>query len=255
MSTSTDNKFTLKWNDYEDNWRRSLTDCRRKNKFCDVTLLSEDFSHVPAHKIILSGSSGFFESIFQKCDSLSQPVIYLKGVKLKDLNHILSFIYTGEVGVKQEDLKSFLGAAAELKIKGLSEGHRKNHPEGPLSSLNKKTKYANIDDTSTFKSKTSSPKKVEQKVEDQIDRVQNYGLEEDIEISEDRTVESHEPPEITEIQRKRIKKSLIKSVGNGYSLAWSCELCKRIFSSKKVAVSHVEMEHQAENYFPKTNFV
>ena len=253
MSTSPDNKFTLKWNDYEDNLRRSLKDCRRKNEFCDVTLLSEDFSHVAAHKIILSGSSGFFESIFQKCDSLSQPVIYLKGVKLKDLNHILSFIYTGEVGVKQEDLKSFLGAAAELKIKGLSEGQREKPPEGPLS-LNKKTKYANIDDTSTFRSKTS-PKKVEQKVEDQIDRSQNYDLEEDIEISEDRTVESHEPPQITEIQRKRIEKSLIKSVGNGYSLAWSCELCKRIFSSKKVAVSHVEMEHHEENYFPNTNFV
>ena len=121
MNVPSGEKLSLKWNEHESNLRRSVIDCHRNNEFCDVTLLSEDLAHVTAHKLILSGSSGFFQAILRKFPSESHPLIYLKGVKQRNLNDILSFIYTGEAGVRQEDLNNFLEVASELKIKGLTQ--------------------------------------------------------------------------------------------------------------------------------------
>ena len=47
--------------------------------------------------------------------------MYLKGVQHTDLNHILDFIYYGEVSIAQENLNAFLAVAEELKIKGLTQ--------------------------------------------------------------------------------------------------------------------------------------
>ena len=46
-------------------------------------------------------------------------MIYFSGVKSKELNHILDYIYEGEVQLFQEDLSSFLDVAEKLKINGL----------------------------------------------------------------------------------------------------------------------------------------
>ena len=236
MNQSFDKKFNLKWNDYQHNLRQTLLHSRQKNEYSDVTLLSEDLVHIPAHKLVLSGSSRFFETILQNCDSQSQPLIYLKGVNMKDLNNILNFIYTGEVSVKQEDLNSFLAAAADLKVKGLTEP--KTQSQVPQN-VSRNTKITQDPSTSSNKLQLRdvSPGQSEQ----------NYSQDESRELSEERTVEPIEPPENK--RRKLSNTSLIKSVGTGYSLAWSCQLCKRIFSSRKVAVSHLEMVHSTENQF------
>ena len=46
------------------------------------------------------------------------PLLYLKGVKHKELVAVLNFMYQGEVNVAQEELNSFLAVAEELKVKG-----------------------------------------------------------------------------------------------------------------------------------------
>jgi hypothetical protein len=46
------------------------------------------------------------------------PLVYLKGVKYKELLSVLNFMYQGEVNVAQEELNSFLAVAEELKVKG-----------------------------------------------------------------------------------------------------------------------------------------
>ena len=48
------------------------------------------------------------------------PLLYLRGVRLADLQLILTFCYQGEVNVPQEDLNSFLSTAEDLQIKGLT---------------------------------------------------------------------------------------------------------------------------------------
>ena len=48
-------------------------------------------------------------------------MIYLNGVGYKELNHILNYIYEGEVQLYQEDLDKFLEVAQKLEINGLIE--------------------------------------------------------------------------------------------------------------------------------------
>lgn len=49
------------------------------------------------------------------------PMIYLRGVRLSDLESVLDFMYHGEVNVAQSDLNSFLAVAEDLQIKGLTQ--------------------------------------------------------------------------------------------------------------------------------------
>ncbi len=49
------------------------------------------------------------------------PLLYLKDVRYKDLESVLSFMYHGEVNVAQDQLNSFLLVAEELQVKGLTQ--------------------------------------------------------------------------------------------------------------------------------------
>ena len=114
-------KFCLKWNDFQANVSKTFSTLRKEQDFYDITLLSDDGEAVSAHKVVLSASSEFFKSVIRKANH-SKPMIYLNGVDYKVLNHILDYIYEGEVQLYQEDLNNFLDVAAKLKINGLIEG-------------------------------------------------------------------------------------------------------------------------------------
>ena len=88
------------------------------NDLTDVTLVCDDTIQINAHKVILSASSEFFKTIFQK-NKHSNLLLYLRGIDSKLLGTILDFIYHGEVTVKQEEVNRFLGVAQDLQLKGL----------------------------------------------------------------------------------------------------------------------------------------
>jgi len=117
-------KFCLKWNEFESNVSHAFQDLREGRDFLDVTLACED-SQIEAHKVILSASSKFFHSILKK-NPHQHPLLYLKGVKIEDLQSIIDFLYVGEVNVAQENLNSFLTVAEELQIKGLTQNKSAN---------------------------------------------------------------------------------------------------------------------------------
>lgn len=111
-------KFCLKWNDFDTNLKNSFQKFRDEKDFFDVTLVCQE-EQVDAHKMILSASSSFFKNLFRR-NKHQHPLIVLKGVKFSELNALLQFVYQGEVNVAKEDLNSFLEAAQELKIHGLT---------------------------------------------------------------------------------------------------------------------------------------
>ena len=88
--------------------------------FQDVTIISEDLKHFKAHRVILSAASGFFSEVLENMD-LSNPNIYLKGIKSQEMKRLLDFIYGGKALVPQDNLDSFLAAAQDAKIKGLEK--------------------------------------------------------------------------------------------------------------------------------------
>ena len=91
----------------------------------DITLACDDDSSIEAHKFILCASSPFFKNIIRNSRHQS-PYVYLKGIKIEDLQALITFMYTGETKIKANEIKRFLTTAHELKVAGLI----KNMEEG-----------------------------------------------------------------------------------------------------------------------------
>ena len=113
-------KFCLRWNEYESNLGTALRDLRDSNDFFDLTLACDDAQEIQVHRVILSACSSFFRNILRRLPH-HHPLVYLRGIKLADLQSVVTFMYHGEVNVAQEDLNVFLTVAEELKIKGLTQ--------------------------------------------------------------------------------------------------------------------------------------
>ena len=114
-------KFSLKWNDFQDNISSAFNILRDDTTFTDVTLISEDGQQLQAHKVILSAFSPSFMNILKK-NQHPNPLIYLKGFKAHQLYSIIDFMYNGVAEIYQENLEDFLAVAEELQLKGLTGG-------------------------------------------------------------------------------------------------------------------------------------
>lgn len=119
-------KFCLKWNDFEKNVSEAFCDLRDEKDLFDVTLVCGE-SQVSAHKVILAASSQFFRNIL-KANPHHHPLLYLRGIRHKEMLAILSFMYKGQVNIAQEELSNFLSVAEDLKIKGLTQSHSHSAP-------------------------------------------------------------------------------------------------------------------------------
>ena len=111
-------KFCLKWNDYQSNWNKTLSELRNDIEFADVTLISDDKVKFTAHKVLLSSCSSMLKFIL-KSNTHTNPLLFLGGVSSINLGYILDYIYKGEVNIYQEQLDSFLESAQKLEIEGL----------------------------------------------------------------------------------------------------------------------------------------
>jgi len=135
---SSSEKFCLRWNDFETNISSAFRELREEKDFFDVTLACDD-SQVQAHKVILSACSPFFRNVLRR-NPHQHPLLYLKGVKYKELLSVLNFMYMGEVNVAQEELNSFLAVAEDLRVKGLTQ----NNASDSSSSKTKQDQPKNI---------------------------------------------------------------------------------------------------------------
>ncbi|XP_018010402.1 protein tramtrack, beta isoform isoform X5 [Hyalella azteca] len=110
--------LSLKWNHHRSTFLHVLANIRRKESYSDVTLACAG-KFYPAHKLVLSTCSEYFEEMFERTQC-KHPVIVLKDIGADDLEALLSYMYDGEVNVLQENLSSLIKAAECLKIKGLA---------------------------------------------------------------------------------------------------------------------------------------
>lgn len=125
----TSDKLLLNWSDFQDTVTTSFRKLQADADFSDVTLVCEDGHQVEAHRVILASCSPFFDTVLRR-NTHPHPLIYMRGLKVEDLEAVVNFIYQGEVSVNQSDLEGFLKVAAELKLKGLtSQNKETNVPE------------------------------------------------------------------------------------------------------------------------------
>lgn len=177
MGSSTDagDKFCLRWNDFQANVSGAFRDLRADADFFDVTLVCNDEGRsIPAHKVILAACSQLFKQMLRSCNSPANPVIFLRGIKLADLQSVMDFVYHGEVNVAQDQLNSFLSVAEDLQIKGLtqhstnseneshetvtkSSGVTRKTPPTRGQSRSKKMKKSDYIDVTDIKTESNAP--------------------------------------------------------------------------------------------------
>ena len=97
-----DEKFCLKWNDFDSNVSKSFGLLRNEGYLHDVTLVGDDNKQVSAHKLVLSASSEYFKNIFKNNNKHAHPLICLDGIVSEDLGNIMDYIYNGEVKICQD---------------------------------------------------------------------------------------------------------------------------------------------------------
>ena len=135
--------FYLRWNDFQSNISSSFRELREDSEFFDVTLCCNNGTDIiQAHKVVLAACSPFFRKILNHQKSQQNPLLYMKGICLSDLQAILNFIYHGEVNVSTESLDNFLALAEELAIKGLTSNSKSDTQtlEKSDASINQKRK-------------------------------------------------------------------------------------------------------------------
>ena len=72
---STNDRYSLKWDDFRATFSKSFGSLKEDNVLTDVTLISDDEVYTAAHKVVLSACSTFFQSVFTKT-SQTNPILY-----------------------------------------------------------------------------------------------------------------------------------------------------------------------------------
>ena len=111
MNTYSDSQqlFNLKWRNYQTHMMAVFEKILLTESFSDVTLVladvEQDTTHaIKAHKIILGASSPYFEMVFSEHPCQHPVVVMPPDVKLEDIQHVLHFVYRGEVQVRRQQL-------------------------------------------------------------------------------------------------------------------------------------------------------
>jgi len=113
--------FCLRLNSFDKSVQTAWQEMQMEEDFCDITLACQD-KQIKTHKLIISSYSPVLRDILKSTQS-PHPFIYLRRVKYKDLQNLLTFMYQGEVNVPEENLTGFLEVAEDLNIRGLSKGN------------------------------------------------------------------------------------------------------------------------------------
>jgi len=194
IMTKNSENLVLQNSDFVQNHVQFYRELMEDQEMTDITLAAED-SAIEAHKFILSATSPFFRGIIRSSRHQS-PYVYLKGVKMEDLQALVTFMYTGETKVRAGDIKRFLTTAHELKIAGLI----KNKGEGDVKANKKNTR-------SLLKKKKDSIEETlvedmepedNEEIESMMENVEVEMMEGEAVVSELETSENQESEEISE---------------------------------------------------------
>ena len=115
-------KFNLSLDaeEYTNHVQKTFHEMFKHQDLADITIICDDKNHFKAHKIVLSSWSPVFKSIISTLPSLGATV-YLRGVKSREMETLLEFMYLGQANCFQDKIENVLAVAKNLEIKGLSE--------------------------------------------------------------------------------------------------------------------------------------
>merc|ERR1719318_974349 len=110
--------YSISWKTFDEHLATTFRTLLADGNFKDVTLVSDDQSQLTAHKSVLSASSPILSSILVN-NPHSNPLLFMRGLKVKVLEKLLEFIYLGKVDLDEKSLNDFMDIGRDLKINGL----------------------------------------------------------------------------------------------------------------------------------------
>lgn len=133
-----DQQFRLKWNNHCNTLLQVFGTLLKTETLVDCTI-GADGQYLKAHKVVVSACSPYFQSLFTEHFD-KHPIIILKDIKFTELQSMIDYMYEGEVNISQDQLPSFLKAAASIQLKGLTQNAKSEPPmvETPPSSHHNK---------------------------------------------------------------------------------------------------------------------
>ena len=140
----------LQWSNHSTAFGTALNILRSDDTFCDVTLITSEGEHFPAHKVIISACSTHLRAMLKPLPRWQHPVLIMpKDVPMDDLRDIITFMYSGEVHVERGRLESFLYSAELLKVHGLCDqvNSQKTTTTDQNKPATKKVKKSNVTTT------------------------------------------------------------------------------------------------------------
>jgi hypothetical protein len=125
----------IAWDKFQNATTQMSSKLHTDETFADVTLVCAGYEQVRAHRVILSSASRFFEAVLAASPH-HHPLLYLGGVRHRDLRPLLAFIYRGQAEVQEADLASFMAAGRQMGVKGLVEGAMEGWPDKAKEPIN-----------------------------------------------------------------------------------------------------------------------
>ena len=239
ISNTMPESFSINFNNYQENLSQSFKAAREFEYFHDVTLACDD-GQINAHKLLLFTGSEFFQKMLPRFKN-PNPFIYLKGLKVRDLEMILDFVYYGEVRIQADDLTSVLNVAKDLEIKGFSQ----IYDNGP--------KPKSDDDTST----------VSKKLDDLLSTISEaMGSRDEASVlstisSETKDLEEEilQSKEENEDIDTKVLELMERTVTGESKVSWNCTKCDFHSNDKTRTRRHVRAIHvRGESSLVKTEF-
>ena len=202
--------FCLRFNEFDGFIKSSWLEHQRDNDFCDITLACED-RQIKTHKFVISAFSPVLRNIL-KLHQNPHPLIYLRKVKFVNLQNLITFMYQGEVDVVEEDFPSFLEAAKDLNIRGLSKAN-----------------------TESFNSSGEFPS--EPSLQDISPPLKRKGIAE--------SQKKVKAEEITQNDDESISQNVVSTIAEKQ---FHCQKCNKNFSDKNNLNKHNKSSHEGVKY-------
>ena len=99
----------------------TITTLRRTEKLCDVTIQVED-EQFKAHKIILAGSSPYFQAMFAGgLEESKQSTVVIHDIPPTIMAVLLDYCYTSSIEITPENAQELLPAAGILQLQWVRE--------------------------------------------------------------------------------------------------------------------------------------
>lgn len=115
-------QFCVSWNSHQSNMHNAFPKLLSSEQFVDVTLACDGGS-IKCHKVVLSACSDYLERLLLDIPC-THPIIFLRDMRMWELQALVEFMYRGEVYVEQQQLAKLMQAAEALQVRGLSsQGH------------------------------------------------------------------------------------------------------------------------------------